>query len=383
MSGYETLVVSASYHHLSAFDSSLQKDTCKNGVHYAFVPTSTYKGNGIGRKLSMLLFSLLLFPYCCIKAIKIGKPETIIYSSPHPFGYIGAWLSAKVLGARLVFEVRDIWPLSLIELAGMNPEARVVRLTGWIEKYAYKHSDKVVSLLPFADEHMVSRGMAPEKFVWIPNGVGELDPEQPKNGPASDLEKHVRDLKSKGCFIVIYAGSLGEPNAIQGVLEAFAILKEEKPDIRLLLVGKGELRGQLREYAERHALSNVEFHDPVDKSDVMEVLKCASAGYISLKPQPIFRFGISPNKLWDYMLARLPIIFACKAANNPVEESGCGFTVEPTDPVSIAAAINRMSELSREDLRALGDAGYRAVQAHYTYEILAKRFEKNCFEKPR
>lgn len=350
-------------------------DERKDGVHYAFVPTIKYSGNGIGRKLSMLLFSVLLTPYCLLKALKQGRPDAIIYSSPHPFGYISAWLAAKLLRAKIVFEVRDIWPLSLVELAGMSPESRVVKVTGWIEKFAYKKSDKVVSLLPCAKEHMVSKGLASEKFVWIPNGVGGLEIESEDVSSIAPLEQHVIDLKRQGNFVVIYAGALGEPNAIHTVLEAFNLLKASHPTIKLLLIGRGVMKSQLMQYADREKLTNVEFHDQIDKADVMKVLKQASAGYISLNPQPIFRFGISPNKLWDYMLAKLPVIFACKAANNPVEEHKCGLSTDPLDSESIADTIKAMSMLSDSDRQSMGEAGYEAVRRQYEYHALSARFE--------
>ncbi len=374
-SGHQCMVISASYHHLLEPDSPRRVDEHKDGVHYAFVPTVRYSGNGIGRKLSMLLFSLLLAPYCLFRALKQGRPDAIIYSSPHPFGYVSAWLAAKLLRAKILFEVRDIWPLSLVELADMSPDSRVVKVTGWIEQFAYRKSDKVVSLLPCAKDHMVGKGLAPEKFVWIPNGVGGVELDSDEAITIAPLEQHVIDLRRQGNFVVIYAGALGEPNAIHTVLEAFRLLKASHPAIRLLLVGRGVMKSRLMQYAEREALTNVEFHDQIDKADVMKVLKQASAGYISLNPQPIFRFGISPNKLWDYMMAKLPVIFACKAGNNPVEDHQCGLSADPMDPESIADAIKAMSLHSDADRQRMGEAGYEAVLRLYEYKALAARFE--------
>src|SRR5690606_18186674 len=125
--------------------------------------------------LSMLIFALMLLPFCLFQAFKRGRPDAIIYSSPHPFGVVSCWLAARLLGARFVFEVRDIWPLSLIELGGLKSGNPLVRVTGWIESFAYARADKVISLLPCAESHMTSKGLAAGKFLWVPNGVDSTD----------------------------------------------------------------------------------------------------------------------------------------------------------------------------------------------------------------
>jgi len=378
MLGHETLIISAGYHHLLEPDERRWRDLAKDRARYAFVPTIKYRGNGWGRKLSMLLFSLMLAPYCLVRALLSGRPDVMVYSSPHPFGYVSTWLAARLLRSRLVFEVRDIWPLSLVELADMNPASSLVRATGWIEQFAYKRSDNVVSLLPCAKEHMVERGLSPEKFSWIPNGVDIED----APGSESDMSvfdpmplvQRVRELRRDGYFVVVYAGALGEPNSIETLLQAFSLLKKCPEKIKLLLIGRGVMAQQLADYANREDLFNVEFHDQIDKADVMKVLRQASAGYISLRSQPIFRFGVSPNKLWDYMLAGLPVIFACKAGNNPVADHHCGVSADPSDPVSIRDAIVQLCRLPEDERVEMGKSGHTAVLLRYEYGKLAAQF---------
>lgn len=371
--GHRSMVISAAYHHLLEPDEARHGASEKNGVRYAYVPTLRYHGNGIGRMLSMLLFSLMLLPFCLHESIRRGRPDAIIYSSPHPFGVVSAWLAARLLRARFVFEVRDIWPLSLVELGGLKDSNPMVRLTGWIERFAYKRSDRVISLLPCAQAHMVEKGLEPGKFLWVPNGVdtGEELPETEQD--ASPFVQHVRRLREQGCFVVVYAGAHGEPNALEGLVRSARLLQDEGLDLKIILVGKGERKAQLTAYASETSLHVVEFFDQQPKEVVMAALRLSSAGYISLKAQPIFRFGVSPNKLWDYMLVRLPVIFACKAGNDPVSDYGCGVTADPEDPQSIAQAITRLYRLTDAERAAMGQRGHDAVLEHYTYEQLAGR----------
>ncbi|MEF9898239.1 MAG: glycosyltransferase family 4 protein [Pseudomonas sp.] len=371
--GHTSVVISAAYHHLLEPDE-VRKGTLEiKGVRYAYVPTLKYQGNGMGRMMSMLMFSLLLLPFCLLRGCRHGRPNVIIYSSPHPFGALSAWLAARLLGAQFVFEVRDIWPLSLVELGGLKENNPMVRLTGWIERFAYKRSNKVISLLPCAEAHMSEKGLAPGKFLWVPNGV-DLGEGLPENKPAeSSFAQHVSSLKDQGYFVVIYAGAHGDPNALSGLVHSALILQEQSLNIKIILVGKGERKAQLMGYAGDNSLEMVEFFDQQPKESVLEALSLASAGYISLKSQPIFRFGVSPNKLWDYMLTKLPVIFACKSGNDPVGDYGCGVTADPECPRDIARAIRQLYEMSDVERVAMGQRGHDAVLKHYTYEQLAGR----------
>ncbi|EKT4532553.1 glycosyltransferase family 4 protein [Pseudomonas putida] len=372
-SGHRSTVLSASYHHLMEPDEQRRKAARVDGVDYAYVPTLAYRGNGLGRMSSMLLFAVLLIPCCLLLAMRRGRPDAIIYSSPHPFAVISCWVVAKMLCAKFVFEVRDIWPLSLVELGGWKASGLMTRLTGWVERFAYAHSDKVISLLPCAESHMRNQGLEPGKFLWIPNGVDINGPRPAKPTGISAFAQHIQGLREQGYFVVIYAGAHGEPNALEGLVRSGELLKARGANVKIVLVGKGERKVHLQNVAKQCGGGMVEFHDQQPKEDIMAALSLASAGYISLKFQPLFRFGISPNKLWDYMLVGLPIIFACKAGNDPVKEYGCGLSVDPDHSEQIADAVNQLAILSEDERRRLGRKGHDAVVAAYTYEVLANK----------
>ncbi|CAM4015905.1 putative glycosyl transferase WbpJ [Pseudomonas reidholzensis] len=327
----------------------------------------------MGRVLSMLVFAALLLPFCMIQAVRRGRPDIIIYSSPHPFGVLSCWLAARLLRAKFVFEVRDLWPLSLIELAGLSETNLLVRATGLIERFAYARADKVISLLPYAEPHMRGKGLSAGKFLWVPNGVVASDAGTRADTHDSPFIRHVRDLRQQGVFVVIYAGAHGKPNSLDGLVRSATILKQRNANVRIILVGKGESKAHLSSLAAREASGIVEFFAQQPKEDVMAALAFASAGYISLKSEPLFRFGVSPNKLWDYMRGGMPIIFACTVNNNPVDEYDCGLSVDPDSPDEIASAIIQLMRLTEQQRKAMGLKGREAVLEHYTYETLAPK----------
>lgn len=370
--GHQSVVISAGYHHLLEPDQKRSGNVNIQGAEYAYVPTLRYLGNGVGRMLSMLIFSLMLLPFCLLQAIKRGRPDVIIYSSPHPFGVVTCWLAARFLRAKFVFEVRDIWPLSLIELGGLASGNPLVRITGWIERFAYARADKVVSLLPCAEPHMVSKGLRPGKFLWVPNGVDSADIQASVADESNEFLRYVKSLQDRGAFVVIYAGAHGDPNALEGLVRSAAILKLNGADVKIILVGKGERKAELEAIAAADGSGLVKFFGQQPKEIVMAALKHASAGYISLKSEPIFRFGVSPNKLWDYMLVALPVIFACQAGNDPVGDNRCGVSTDPESAESIASAILQLAQLSADERVEMGIRGRDAVLQQYTYERLAK-----------
>ncbi|RZK24903.1 MAG: glycosyltransferase, partial [Flavobacterium sp.] len=132
-------------------------------------------------------------------------------------------------------------------------------------------------------------------------------------------------------------------------------------DVKIILVGKGERKAELEAIAAADGSGLVEFFGQQPKEIVMAALKHASAGYISLKSEPIFRFGVSPNKLWDYMLVALPVIFACQAGNDPVGDNRCGVSTDPESADSIASAILQLAQLSANERVEMGTRGRDAV----------------------
>ncbi|MBM4203217.1 MAG: glycosyltransferase family 4 protein [Gammaproteobacteria bacterium] len=370
--GNRCVIICPSWHHLmDAPQSGGSKEV--EGIRLEFLPTPRYSGNGAGRIINMLWFSFQLIASAGRIARHHSPPSLVIASSPHPYAWLAAKFIAWRFGARCFFEVRDLWPLSLIELAGVSPRHPLVKITAWIEKNAYRTADEVVSLLPCTRDYMASLGLPPARWNYIPNGISPYDT------PPRDLDiqslQQVRQWRSEGCVIVVYAGALGLPNNVQSLLSALQRLPPGTAQIRTVIVGRGDAMGELKRLSASDPLDGkVLVHDQIAKSDVRSLLGMADIGYISLRPEPLFRFGVSPNKLFDYMLAAIPVVAAVKAGNDPVSEAGCGRSVDPDDPEAIAAAIRWLADLPASERLALGENGHRYVLASHSYQQLAQRY---------
>ncbi|MCI1956618.1 MAG: glycosyltransferase family 4 protein [Oscillospiraceae bacterium] len=381
--GHGVTVVASSFSHLRTKNPEIggkkYDEQTIDGVRYFWIAGNQYQGNGKDRIRNMLSFLCGLYRYGS-RIAAAGKPDVVIASSTYPLDIYPACHIARKYGAMLIYEVHDLWPLSPIELGGMSPKHPYIRVMQAAENYCYRNSDYVVSLLPFAKEHMVEHGMLPEKFVYIPNGIEKSEWEQPFHYPMVYREE-LKQYHDDGYFLIGYTGAHGVANALDSYVEAGRWLRDKK--IKLLSIGPGPERGRLIDKAHRLQLDDVvEFLPPVRRDQVPELLDQLDALYIGLQRQPLFRFGVSPNKLMDYMMAGKPIIFAIDAPNDMVKEADCGISIPPEDSKAIADAAVKLSETAPEELEKMGAHGKLYILSHNEYDVLAEKFLK-VFGMPR
>ena len=374
--GHQVTIVAASFSHLRGLNPDMQgKSTMEetiDGVRYFWIRCPEYKGNGMGRIRNMLTFLAGLYRYQ--KQITAqGKPDAVIASSTYPLDIYPAHQIAQKNGAKLIYEVHDLWPLSPMELGGMSAKHPYIMLMQAAENYCYKHSDAVVSILPCAKEHMVEHGMAPEKFVCIPNGIVKEDWEAPIDPEKAPYRELLQEFHNQGYFLIGYTGAHGIANALDSFIEAGGMLKDKK--IKLILVGQGPERDRLMQKVVDLGLRNtVELLSAVKRSDVPALLSEMDALYVGLQRQPLFRFGVSPNKLMDYMMAAKPVIFAIEAGNDMVKDAGCGVSIPPEDSKAIAEAAIELASTPPEKLAEMGKRGQKYILENHEYQILSDRF---------
>ncbi|MFB1632410.1 MULTISPECIES: glycosyltransferase family 4 protein [unclassified Pseudomonas] len=369
--GHDVTIVSPSFHHLMDGGAMPLGPSVHGGVEYHFLSAMKYSGNGLKRLLSMLSFAVVLLLFL-IRLPRSKRPDLIIYSSAHPFAFPSAFIMAKLYKARIYFEVRDLWPLSLIEVAGVSVYHPIVWLLAWIERLAYKRSDRVISLLPGAFPHMEALGLTSDRFVYAPNGfsIQSLFVDHVVHPLLTDLQ----EFRRNGEFIYFYAGALGEPNAMHKFVDSLEYLpRSSVRKLRFVIVGKGEQAEEIRDRCDLHSYEFVSFYGQVDKSVILEALKCVDAGFFVMHDLPIYRFGISLNKLFDYMAFRLPIVAALHACNNPLIEARCGISVAPNRPKDLAVAFMSLATLERGELSQMGDRGRSYLDENFEYSVIAKK----------
>jgi glycosyltransferase involved in cell wall biosynthesis len=244
-----------------------------------------------------------------------------------------------------------------------------------VEDKAYRDSDRVVSNLKNSVEHMVSRGMKREKFAWVPNGFS-MD-EVSLN---SSLNARAVDQLPQDKFIVGYTGTLGVANSLYTLVDAAERLRGHG-EIAFVLVGDGKERAALKKLVAKKGLDNVFFVDPIPKVEIQAILAKFDACYLGLSKDPLFRFGVSPNKLFDYLYSGKPIIYGIESGDyRPVEDAAAGIQIDAEDDEQLADATIELYQMSPERRAAMGANGRKAALEQYEYGQLAEKLATVLFD---
>jgi glycosyltransferase involved in cell wall biosynthesis len=372
--GHHPVIVASSISHIRTQNPQLQKSIrldSTDGIPYIWLKTPGYSGNGVRRVLNMFAFAALLRAHSNW-IVRTFNPDLVIASSPHPFIIFPAQYIARRCHARLVYEVRDLWPLTLTELGGISSRHPFIMLMQRTEHYAHRAAHRVVSLLPEAAGYMVRHGMEPDKYIYVPNGI-DVDEWSPQKTPLP--REHIallRELRSQNKFILGYTGGHGVSNSLEHLVHSGAILKGSP--VAFVLVGSGPQKSGLQKLASETNCNNIFFLPSIPKTSIPEILSLIDAAYIGWQKKPIYCFGISPNKLMDYMMAAKPVIHSTEAANDLVAVAGCGISVPPEDPGAIAQAVRSLMALNELERRNMGRRGREYVMANHDYRVLAKKF---------
>jgi len=370
--GHDVTILVATHSHIRQYNPQQTEDIKEesiDGIRYIWVKTPPYEGNGLGRIKNMFAFIQKTL-YKASYFAKTYQPDAVIASSTYPSDNYVARKIAKLSKAKYIYEVHDLWPLSPIELGGMSKYHPFIATMQHGENFAYRKADAIISMLPKTQEHMQSHGLDLKKWHYIPNGIVIKD----WNNISKLKSEYVNifnELKLKNKKIILYAGGHAISNSLNTIVESAKILSENK-NIHFVFVGNGNEKDNLIESAKE--LKNISFLDPIPKQQIPALLSFADILLITWNKSPIYRFGISPNKIFDYMMAKKPIIHAVNAPNKFVDEANCGIDIEPENPKAIVNAINKLSSLSDSELKEMGQKGKEFILKNHDYKILAKKF---------
>lgn len=366
--GYKVFIISASFSHLFRKLPEITGEYTLediDGINYIWVKVPEYKSSTDKKRiLKWFIFTKKLY---ALPSEMISKPDVIVASPMAPFLIMPVKHYVKRHKAKLIYDVKDIWPLTLMELGGFSKWHPLIWLMQRFSDYAYKKSDLTTSSLSNSFAYMKTRGLSEGKFRFIPNGVSledmtsseRLDPEVAKYIPANK-------------FIVGYAGGFGIAKALDTFIQSAKYMN--KNDIALVLVGDGKNKQELKELRQKMQLENVHFIDSIPKNQVQSLLKFFDVCYLATKKKDLYKYGVSQNKLYDYLYASKPILYGVNDENSIINRSGCGITVESDDPIGIASGVMQFYKMDSATRELMGAKGHEYVLEHHTYEKSAEKF---------
>lgn len=365
------IVSSSSFHKYTTppeFDGSHAEQEI-DGLTYHWLRTAGYERRGVAQVRNQLEF----VARCYLSSGRLAgrAPDLVIASSPHPFVSFPAQYIARKAGARFVFEVRDLWPEVLLELGNFARWHPYVLALGVAERFGVKYAERVISVKPGDGDYFNRKyGLPKSGFSYVPNGF------LPDEAVMSPLPE-VKQLRDRYKFIIGYVGALSIYYGLDHLLELACCYRDQK-DVGFVVVGKGDLSEKLKSKALKLGLDNFHLLGSISRTSVPSTLAQFDACYVGLQDVGVHRFGISCNKIYEYMQARKPIIGSYRAGYDPVVAANCGFVAPPGDYSALTKGIDLLinqPELAIE----LGERGQSYFHSHHDFRVVAKTLKNALF----
>jgi len=293
------------------------------------------------------------------------RPDVVIGTSPQIFIGAAGLALARLKRAPFVFEVRDLWPQTAIDLGALR-NRQLIAVTEWLEQTLYRASSRIVVVSEEFSEHVLARGIAPERIRFVPNGVDA------HGALASGRDPPAEARRVEGKVTVAYIGTHGMCQGLATIVAVAERLRDD-PGIRFLFVGDGAEKDGVKRRAAEARLRNCTFLDAVPREQVAGVYRESDVCLVPLIDRPVFR-TVLPSKMFEIMAMGRPILLSVGGrAEQLLAAAGAGLAVAPENVDAIVAGIRRLAS-DPEARRRMGEAGRAYVAEHYDREVLAARY---------
>lgn len=372
---FKTTVVNGSFDHLNShfeeneeFGQNLKEPLLRSyeGVDFYSIPTSYYEGNAsISRVKNMLSYYFGCMRYLKKNSI-IQKPDIVIGSVVHPFAAYAGYRLSKYHKVPFIYEVRDLWPKSLVELGRISPKHPFVILLDKLDGFLAKRAKLIITTAPLMKNHYKENYHIPEeRFLWITNGTDFIN-----NAPSQ-----MREIGKNETIRVAYTGVIGFANGIKDFLQELdKAPKEVLSRFNFAFIGDGPFKKEVQSYAQEKGLP-VRFEDPVPKDKIWDIFQEYDFLLFTLIESPLFKYGVSPNKLADYHAAGRPIIEIVTCDSSPVQNSKAGYHISSFG--ELPQLLSKIIKTDPNEFLAMGAKGRIYAQEQYNWDNLAGKIEQN------
>jgi glycosyltransferase involved in cell wall biosynthesis len=353
---------------------SLYKEDAVDGIPFLFVKTSPYKGNGFSRIKNMLFFARNVMRTARILSKK-ERPDVIIASSVHPFTCVAGILTARKLKIPCIVEIRDLWPESIVAYQVVSKSNSLIWAMYQLEKWIYKKADKLIFTMEGGKEYIKEKGWGNaidlNKVYHINNGIDlELFDYNMKAFPYRD-----DDLSDRSVFKAVYTGSIRRVNNLMKLVDAAAELERRgHNDIKILLWGNGDDTEAIRSAISENGLKSIIYKASVEKKYVPSIVSQADVNILHFDKTDIVRFGLSLNKMFEYLASGKAVLNDVKEPYDIIEPYCAGMTIEIQEPAAIADAIVTIKNWTNERKSYTGQNA-RKLAGNYDFKRLVRKLE--------
>jgi glycosyltransferase involved in cell wall biosynthesis len=334
-------------------------------VHRAWIYASP-KRSILWRLLNYFSF---VFSSLWVGLFRLKRSDILLVESPPLFLGISGMLLARAKGAKLVFNVSDLWPESAVQL-GLVTNRTVIGLSTWLEELCYRRS-ALITGQTMGIVNDIQRRFPHKKVLWVPNGV-DLRAIATAEGSGDPMEARNALGLAPTDLVLSYAGIIGHAQGLEVVLHAADLLRD-RPHVKFLLIGDGPEKAMLQELALRLKVEAVRFVDRMPRADLLALLRGTDAVVVPLRRNDLFK-GAIPSKIFEALAMARPILLGVEGEAKElfIAEGGAGIAFTPDDAPALAKAVVQLDE-DRVSLDRMGASGARYVRERFDREQISGR----------
>lgn len=373
--GHDVRIFCSNYGHNGGDNIEITRDDSldckgKDEVNYTFIKTTPYTGNGISRIKNMISFYINVQRICKRKVKKETRPDIILASSVHPLTLVAGIKIAKKFKIPCVCEIRDIWPLTLVEFKKLKKNSLLHKILLKLELWTYKNADKIIFTMEGGNEYIKDmhwdKIVPKEKIEYVNNGVDlELFESNKEKYQYND------EYLKEGNKTFVYAGSIGQANKVDKILEvAEKCMKNNLKDINFLIFGDGPQKERIEREANNMGLKNIKFRGHVEKKYIPSIVSKSYANLIFIEQIDLYKYGTSSNKSFDYLAAAKPIVLDYNFAYNYILNNRCGIVNE-----NLYEGVNEILNINKEIYRKIC-MNAKETAAIFDFNNLAEKMYK-------
>lgn len=351
-------------------DSELYVEEIIDNISYTYIKACKYERNNIKRILNMYEFAMRLPKVCEVWAKKEGKPDCVLSCSMTLQACKAGIQIARKYHAKAIAQITDLWPESLVAYQKVSERNPFVLYFRKIEKWIYKNADRIIFSMEGAYDYIIEQGWDKEiprsKVCYINNGIDFV--QFMKNKEKYRIEDS--DLYNKNIFKIVYVGSIRKVNNLSTILDAAKLIKEK--NIKFLIWGGGDHLEELKKRVDRENICNVVFKGRVDKKFIPSITSCADVNLVHGMESPIFRFGVSANKIFDSLAAGKPILTTYHCKYNPALQCGASIEANNNTAEGIAEAVEKLYRMDEGERNKFSIYAYEGAKK-YDFALLSER----------